>query len=110
MASTLKKHFGQALSRIPEDLRPLIVDMVASLTDLQAKYDVDIAALKASLDDVKTKYEGHKHSFDGSQTTDAITHTPVTGATSGTATGGTASPLAAIPTVQTITAHGITVE
>ena len=48
-----------------------------------------LQSLADDLNEIKTKYEAHKHSFDGGQTTDAITNTPVTGTTSGTATGGT---------------------
>ena len=50
-----------------------------------------LQSIATDLDEIKTKYAAHKHSFDGSGTTSQITNTPVTGTTSGTATAGTAS-------------------
>lgn len=40
---------------------------------------------------LKTLFDGHKHSFDGTGGADQISNTPVTGATSGTATAGVAT-------------------
>jgi hypothetical protein len=82
MAATIKKHFadgGQGVSspREKNGLRALFVQVLADLTA------------------IKTKFEAHKHSFDGTAgSASAITGTPVTGATTGTAVGGTASTIA----------------
>lgn len=54
-----------------------------------------VTILNAIIDlvnELKTLYDGHKHSFDGTQAASSVSNTPVTGATTGTAAGGTASP------------------
>ena len=43
---------------------------------------------------MKVIFDGHKHSFDGSQGASAISGASVTGTTTGTAAGGTTSPFA----------------
>ena len=60
-------------------------------------YDL-LVGIRADLADIKAKFDAHKHSFDGSQTTSAITGLPVTGTTSGTAAGGTTSPIGTLST------------
>jgi hypothetical protein len=50
-----------------------------------------IRSLKNDFDNLKTIFDGHKHSFDGTQAADSISETPVTGATTGSATGGVAT-------------------
>ena len=53
-------------------------------------YDI-LVSIVSDLDNIKSIFDGHKHSFDGSQAASSISNTPVTGTTSGTAAGGTAT-------------------
>ncbi len=48
-----------------------------------------LRSVKEDLDQTKAIFDAHKHSFDGSQAADSISNTPVTGTTTGSATGGT---------------------
>lgn len=71
MAKSVKEHFNLGAAR------ELMNELIAESADLRAKYDA------------------HKHSFDGTGGASQVSGTPVTGATSGTAAGGVASPAAA---------------